>query len=271
MSGRSPFEVQLSPEDSAVLEERMSSRTTAPAEVPRACIVLLAAHGGQNVDIAQRVEASMWRRNGARAFARRGPRGLRVRPRSGRPRRVGAAVVAGIKAANHPSDVTFRHGGARSSWPPRRDAKGRARRIDFVLDGAPLVVGGGNQVMALPVLDLPARLRLRSKSDVRPRPPLALLRRRGTPPERLRDLGQREVLAPGAQALPPQPRSRSKGHPVGRVRVRGPNAPESARRCSKPPRPSSKRSLQRHGASAALFVAKSRSRFVSAKSSITTR
>jgi hypothetical protein len=139
----------------------------------------------------------MWRRNGARAFARRGPRGLRVRPRSGRPRRVGAAVVAGIKAANHPSDVTFRHGGARSSWPPRRDAKGRARRIDFVLDGAPLVVGGGNQVMALPVLDLPAQPRLRSKSDVRPRPPLALLRRRGTPPERLRDLGQREVLAHG--------------------------------------------------------------------------
>jgi len=99
MSRRSPFEVRLSPEDRAVLEERASSRTTAHAEVVRARIVLLAADGEQNVDIARRVGvcvdvASKWRKR----FCEEGLAGLRDRPRSGRPRRFGATVMAGIKA-----------------------------------------------------------------------------------------------------------------------------------------------------------------------------
>jgi transposase len=99
MSRRSPFEVRLSQEDRAVLEERASSRTTAHAEVVRARIVLAAADDAQNVDIAQRVGvcvdvASKWRKR----FCEEGLAGLRDRPRSGRPRRFGAAVVAGIKA-----------------------------------------------------------------------------------------------------------------------------------------------------------------------------
>jgi transposase len=99
MSRRSPFEVRLSPEDRGVLEERASSRTAAHAEVVRARIVLAAADGARNVDIAQRVGvcvdvASKWRKR----FCEEGLAGLRDRPRSGRPRRFGAAVVAGIKA-----------------------------------------------------------------------------------------------------------------------------------------------------------------------------
>jgi transposase len=99
MSRRSPFEVRLTSEDRAVLEDRASSRTAAHGEVVRARIVLLAADGAQNVDIAQRVGvcvdvASKWRKR----FCEEGLAGLRDRPRSGRPRTFGAAVVAGIKA-----------------------------------------------------------------------------------------------------------------------------------------------------------------------------
>jgi len=99
MSRRSPFEVRLSLEDRSVLEERASSRTAAHAMVVRARIVLLAAEGVQNVEIARRIGvcvdvASKWRKR----FCQEGLAGLRDRARSGRPRRFGAVVVAGIKA-----------------------------------------------------------------------------------------------------------------------------------------------------------------------------
>lgn len=99
MSRRSPFVVRLSVEDRAVLEERSSSRTAAHAEVVRARVVLLAAGGARNVDIARRVGVcvdvvSKWRKR----FCEEGLTGLKDRPRSGRPRRFGATVVAGVKA-----------------------------------------------------------------------------------------------------------------------------------------------------------------------------
>lgn len=99
MSRRSPFEVRLSVEDRVVLEERASSRGAAYAVVVRARIVLLAADGEQNVDIARRVGvcvdvASKWRKR----FCAEGLAGLDDRPRCGRPRRFDATVVAGIKA-----------------------------------------------------------------------------------------------------------------------------------------------------------------------------
>jgi len=99
MSRRSPFEVQLSAVDRAVLEERAASRTAPHSRVVRAQIVLLAAEGAQNVDIAQQVGvcvdvASRWRKR----FSRDGLTGLEDRPRSGRPRIFGSEVVAGVKA-----------------------------------------------------------------------------------------------------------------------------------------------------------------------------
>ena len=99
MSRRSPFEVRLSSVDRTVLEERASSRTAPHSQVVRARIVLLAAEGGTNVDIARRVGvcvdvASRWRKR----FCQQGLAGLKDRPRSGRPRVFGSEVVAGIKA-----------------------------------------------------------------------------------------------------------------------------------------------------------------------------
>lgn len=99
MSRRSPFVVRLSHEDRAVLEDRSGSRSASHGSVVRARIVLLAADGVQNVDIAVRVGvcvdvASRWRKR----FCEEGLTGLADRPRSGRPRCFGSEVVAGVKA-----------------------------------------------------------------------------------------------------------------------------------------------------------------------------
>jgi len=99
MSRRSPFEVRVSVEDRVILEERSGSRTAAHAEVVRARIVLFAADGARNVEIARRAGvcvdvASKWRKR----FCEEGLAGLKDRPRRGRPRLFAATVVAGIKA-----------------------------------------------------------------------------------------------------------------------------------------------------------------------------
>jgi transposase len=91
--------VCLSVEDRIALEGRASSRTLAHAEVVRARIVLMAADGAQNVEIARHVGVcvdvvSKWRKR----FFEEGLAGLEDRPRPGRPRRFDSAVVAGIKA-----------------------------------------------------------------------------------------------------------------------------------------------------------------------------
>ena len=67
MTRCSPLEVRLSIVDRTVLEERASSRTAPHSQVVRARIVLLAAEGATNLDIAQRVGvcvdvASRWRK-----------------------------------------------------------------------------------------------------------------------------------------------------------------------------------------------------------------
>jgi transposase len=95
----SPFEVQLCCEDRRVLEVRASSLSAPHAHVLRARIVLLAAEGVRNIDIAKRVGvcvdvASKWRKR----FCQHGLAGLKDRARSGRPRTFGSAVVAGVKA-----------------------------------------------------------------------------------------------------------------------------------------------------------------------------
>jgi transposase len=95
----SPFEVVLSRDDRTVLEERASSRNASHAVVVRARIVLIAADGARNIDIADRVGvcvdvASRWRKR----FCEHGLDGLKDRPRSGRPRTFGSEVVAGVKA-----------------------------------------------------------------------------------------------------------------------------------------------------------------------------
>ena len=82
-----------------MLERRARSYTAPHAEVVRAKIVLLAADGWTNVDIAEELGihvgvVSRWRKR----FHDEGVEGLADRPRSGRPRSFPAEVVAQVKA-----------------------------------------------------------------------------------------------------------------------------------------------------------------------------
>ena len=115
MSRSSPFVIALSEADHAELRRRTRRYTAGHAAVVRAKIVLLAAGGLQNLAIAARLDVhvsvvSRWRKR----FAREGLAGLADRPRSGRPRRFPAAVIAQVKAiaCEPPED----HGVPQSRW-----------------------------------------------------------------------------------------------------------------------------------------------------------
>ena len=84
---RSPFVIELSAQERAVLERRARAYTAPHHVVTRAKIVLLAADGWENTAIAGRLDApvqlvSKWRKR----FFEEGLAGLDDRPRSGRPR-----------------------------------------------------------------------------------------------------------------------------------------------------------------------------------------
>jgi transposase len=95
----SPYVICLGAAERAELEA-LSRRATAPHRtVLRARIVLLAAGGAGNSEIARRLgtcedTARKWRRR----YCEKGPEGLSDAPRPGRPRVFPAAVAAGVKA-----------------------------------------------------------------------------------------------------------------------------------------------------------------------------
>lgn len=87
MSRRSPFVIVLSDEDRHRLEVLSRRQTAERRMVVRACIVLAAADGEQNVGIADRLGVALntvikWRKR----FFTEGMDGLADRKRSGRPR-----------------------------------------------------------------------------------------------------------------------------------------------------------------------------------------
>jgi transposase len=97
--GQSPFQVRLTASERKLLKRWVRTPTAPYRQVLRAKVVLLAAAGHRNTHIAQRLQVTgntvrKWRRR----FSQQGLVGLRDRPRSGRPRRFPAAVVAEAKA-----------------------------------------------------------------------------------------------------------------------------------------------------------------------------
>jgi len=99
MSRSSSFVIVLPDADRAELRRRARCYTAPHAEVVRAKIVLLAADGLENTQIAARLGVHVnvvgrWRGR----FAREGLAGLAGRKRPGRPRVFPAAVVAQVKA-----------------------------------------------------------------------------------------------------------------------------------------------------------------------------
>lgn len=99
MPRRSPYVIELSVQDRAVLEQRARTYTAAYDEVVRAKIVLLAADGLENTVIAARLDVrpqlvSLWRKR----FFDEGLEGLKDRPRAGRPRVFPPLAVVAVKA-----------------------------------------------------------------------------------------------------------------------------------------------------------------------------
>ena len=83
----SPYLIRLSPAEARELKRRAARYTLPYFTVQRAKMILLAAQGWDNKDIALRIDArrevvSMWRK---RFFTKR-LAGLEERPRPGRPR-----------------------------------------------------------------------------------------------------------------------------------------------------------------------------------------
>lgn len=87
MPRKSPFEITLTEEEARMLERRAQKYTLPYFQVQRAQMILLAAQGLRNDEIAARLNTrrevvSQWRK---RFFDERLP-GLDERPRPGRPR-----------------------------------------------------------------------------------------------------------------------------------------------------------------------------------------
>ncbi|MCA1790281.1 MAG: helix-turn-helix domain-containing protein [Thioalkalivibrio sp.] len=86
MPRRSPFEIELSPQERSELERRAATYTAPYRDVVRAKIVLMAAEGLQNKEIAHRLSlpvqiVTKWRKR----FYNERISGLEERPRAGRP------------------------------------------------------------------------------------------------------------------------------------------------------------------------------------------
>jgi predicted ArsR family transcriptional regulator len=86
MPTQSPYRIELAKEQRAILHERARAHTAPYWEVVRARIVLLAAEGASNKEIARRLDTTpqtvcKWRKR----FYEEGLSGLEDRPRSGRP------------------------------------------------------------------------------------------------------------------------------------------------------------------------------------------
>ena len=164
---------------------------------------------------------STWSRSGASASARRGWPVWRTAPLGSaadvRLRGGGGHQGYGVRAARAP-----RCAAVALEFPRARRPGGHrgAGRLDLVVDGAALAARRRDQAVAVSVVDLPPRPRLRHQGGPGPRPLRAALGGRGARPRRLRDLGGREVPAPGARPLPPRPRPGPGAAPAGRVRVR---------------------------------------------------
>jgi transposase len=97
--GQRPFQVTLTASERKLLKRWVRTPTAPYRQVLRAKVVLLGAAGHRNAHIAERLQVTgntvrKWRRR----FSQQGLVGLRDRPRSGRPRRFPAAVVAEAKA-----------------------------------------------------------------------------------------------------------------------------------------------------------------------------
>ena len=185
----SPHRIVLTDGQRRLLLARARRASGEHRDVLRARIVLAAAGGAPNAAIARDLGVTVdtvrkWRRR----FCEHGLDGLRDRSRPGRPRRFAATVVAEVKAlaCELPADSGHAAGALVVPGVGCRGSRARHRHIGVGVDGAPLAGRRRAQTVAAPLVDLPARPRLRRQSRPRARSLRARVRRRTTGRERLR-------------------------------------------------------------------------------------
>src|SRR4029078_4899724 len=129
-----------------------------------------------------------------------------VRPSTGVQRRAGGPGQGdGLHTASRqrPAAVAVVVPGAGAPRRRRRD-----RRVTFTGDRAPVAVRGRDQTLAVPVVDLHHRSRLRRQGATGARPLRPDLEGKTFGRRRLRRLRRRKDLHPGPLPLPPHPARR---------------------------------------------------------------
>ena len=208
MPRRSPFSIDLSPEELQALEAQARRYTLPYRDVVRAKIVLMAAQGLDNDEIALRLDTrreivSKWRK---RFFEERLP-GLEERPRQGRPgvfpprggrRGQGHRVPASQRARPPPQPPS------RPRHPPGGPAT-RPGGEDLGEHDLALALGRRHPPLGPPQLDLPPRPPVRGQGRAGPGSLRRDLRGQAAAPRRVRRLGGRDAVHPGARPLPSDP------------------------------------------------------------------
>ncbi|WP_414638899.1 helix-turn-helix domain-containing protein [Actinophytocola sp.] len=150
-----------------LLIRRARGQKTPYRDKIRARIVLLAAREWPNTRIATEVAVAVdtvrtWRGR----FAAEGLAGLVDRPRSGRPSRFSAVQVAQVKAltCQLPADAWGAPGTVVVPGTGLRSRCSGCHRGDFGVDGAPMAGLRCDQALAVPVVAVSPRPRLRHQS-----------------------------------------------------------------------------------------------------------
>ena len=209
MPRTSPYHIELTKDERQRLEVSAGRYTSPYRDVTRARIVLLAAEGMPNDEIAARLDTprqivSKWRKR----FYEQGLTGLLERPRTGRPPAFPPGGGCGDQSAGMRAARDKRRAPGALARPGSRPGRGRAghRRLDLGHHDLAVALGRCHPSLAAPQLDLPPRSRLRGQSRPGARPLSAAFRRRSAWPGRLHCLRRREDLHPLPTTSPTSPR-----------------------------------------------------------------
>ena len=180
--------------------------------VTRAEIVLAAAAGESNAEIARwlGICADTVRKWRHRWCAAPGAASLADAKRSGRRPKFTAVQVARVKAmaCTPPAGHGITAVAVVVPGPGRTGDHRRDLRVDIAGDHPPVAVAGRAQTVAVPVVDLHHRPRLRRQGATGARPLRPHVGRHTVGRRRLCDLRRREDLHPGPLPLPPHPACR---------------------------------------------------------------
>ena len=240
MPRKSPYNIELHDDEAAELQRRARRYTLPYFQVLRAQMILLAADGWRNDQIAEQLNCrrevvAKWRK---RFFERR-LAGLDDRDRPGRPRVFPPEVVVQVKALA--CELPSTHGVPLARWS-------QAELARYVQETGLVGTISGSTIWRWLSKDairpwqhrswlFPRDPRLRTEGRTRPRSVPAVLARPTPPRRRVRHFGRREDEHPGASPYPclrtyPPPSRHARRTRISTLRCLG--LPRSSRRTPRP-------------------------------------